>query len=181
MWMDGVAHSQTRSKPLNPPKSPRKFPFLTRISSFVFPNLTKTLGWVHTFGKTFPIKTGIFLGGLPIKRHCIDIRLRTLGLISSLVTPLETPSMSLLPPSLLDLLPPRPPTTTTTVTRATAISLTARELQRPPLAATQLQPPSRGGRARKLAVPTTPSIQTTKTLAERHLLYNGILDTKLKG
>ena len=65
MWVGWVADSQTRSKPLNPPKSPRKFPFLTRISSFVFPNLTKTLGWVHTFGKTFPIKTGIFLGGLP--------------------------------------------------------------------------------------------------------------------
>ena len=32
--------------PQNPPKSPRKSPFSTQISPFVFPNLTKTLGWV---------------------------------------------------------------------------------------------------------------------------------------
>ena len=31
------------------PKSPRKSPFLTQISPFLFPNLTKTLGWVHGF------------------------------------------------------------------------------------------------------------------------------------
>ena len=43
MWVGGVADSQTRSKPL---KSPRKSPFSTQISPFVFPNLTKTLGWV---------------------------------------------------------------------------------------------------------------------------------------
>ena len=29
----------------NPPKLPRKLPFSTKISPFVFPNLTKTLGW----------------------------------------------------------------------------------------------------------------------------------------
>ena len=32
--------------PQNPPKLPRKSPFLTQISPFVFPNLTKTLVWV---------------------------------------------------------------------------------------------------------------------------------------
>ena len=32
----------------------------TRISPFVFTNLTKTLGWVHTFGKTFPKKWFLF-------------------------------------------------------------------------------------------------------------------------
>ena len=44
-------------------KSPRKSPFLTRISPFVFPNLTKTLGWVGGFkglGKFFQKKA--FLG-----------------------------------------------------------------------------------------------------------------------
>ena len=50
MWAGGVADSQTRSKPLITPKSPRKWPFSTQISPFVFPNLTKTLGWVG--GKT---------------------------------------------------------------------------------------------------------------------------------
>ena len=43
----------------NPPKLPRKLPFSTKISPFVFPNLTKTLGWVHRFGKTF-IKNAFF-------------------------------------------------------------------------------------------------------------------------
>ena len=36
--------------PQNPPKLPQKSPFSTQISPFVFPNLTKTLGWVS--GKT---------------------------------------------------------------------------------------------------------------------------------
>ena len=42
IWVGGVADSQTGPKP---PKSP----FLTRISPPVFPNLTKTLGWVGGF------------------------------------------------------------------------------------------------------------------------------------
>ena len=47
MWVGGVADSQTRSKPLKKKtKSPQKLPFLTQISPFVLPNLTKTLGWV---------------------------------------------------------------------------------------------------------------------------------------
>ena len=50
MWVGGLADSQTRSKP---PKSS----FLTEISPFVFPNLTKTLGWENTFGKDLPKKT----------------------------------------------------------------------------------------------------------------------------
>ena len=37
MWVGGVADSQTRSKPLKTPPNPPKI---------VFPNLTKTLGWV---------------------------------------------------------------------------------------------------------------------------------------
>ena len=49
MWVGGVADSQTRSKPLKT-KLPRKSPFSTQISPFVFPNLSKTLGWVG--GKT---------------------------------------------------------------------------------------------------------------------------------
>ena len=32
--------------PSKPPQLPRKSPFTTQISPFVFPNLTKTLGWV---------------------------------------------------------------------------------------------------------------------------------------
>ena len=40
-----VADSQTRSKPLKKNKSPRKLPFLIRISPFVFPNLTNLNGW----------------------------------------------------------------------------------------------------------------------------------------
>ena len=48
MWVEGVADSQTRSKPLKKNKSPWKSLFLTRTSSFIFPNPTKTLGWVHT-------------------------------------------------------------------------------------------------------------------------------------
>ena len=32
--------------PQNPTKSPRKSPFSTQILPFVFPNITKTLGWV---------------------------------------------------------------------------------------------------------------------------------------
>ena len=46
-WVD----SQTRSKPIKKNKSLRLF--LTRISPFVLPYLTKTLGWVHIFGKPF--------------------------------------------------------------------------------------------------------------------------------
>ena len=45
----------------NLPKSPRKSFFLTRISPFVFPNLTKPWGgWVQSFGKVFPNKTFFF-------------------------------------------------------------------------------------------------------------------------
>ena len=48
MWVGGVADSQTRSKPFNKKKlkSPRKSLFSTQISPFIFPNLTKILGWV---------------------------------------------------------------------------------------------------------------------------------------
>ena len=62
MWVGGVADSQTRSKPLKKKtKLPRKSPFSTQISPFVFPNLTKTLGWVNRFGKGFPPKKTFFL------------------------------------------------------------------------------------------------------------------------
>ena len=47
-------------------KSPRKSPFSTRISPIVFPNLTKTLGWVGgktDLGKISQIKRG--KGGSP--------------------------------------------------------------------------------------------------------------------
>ena len=70
MWVGGVADSQTRSKPLNK-KSPQKSPFLTQISPLVFPNLTKTIGWVggfihlgklsqrKVFFETFPSKINV--------------------------------------------------------------------------------------------------------------------------
>ena len=57
----GVWFPNKVQTPQNPPKSPRKLPFLTQISPFVFPNLTKTLGWVNRFGKGFPKKNGFFL------------------------------------------------------------------------------------------------------------------------
>ena len=50
-------------------KSPQKSPFLTRISPFVFPNLTKTLRCVGGFkdlGKFFQIKP-FFFGTFPKK------------------------------------------------------------------------------------------------------------------
>ena len=63
MWVGGVADSQTRPKPLktpqNPPKLPRKSPFLTQISPMVLPNLTKKTGvgkhiWENFFGRFLP-------------------------------------------------------------------------------------------------------------------------------
>ena len=59
IWVGGVSDSQTRFLPLKKKNHPETPPFLTRISPFVFPNLTKTLGWVHRFGKTF-IKNAFF-------------------------------------------------------------------------------------------------------------------------
>ena len=44
-WVGWLIPKQC-SNPSKPPKSPRKSPFSTQISPFVFPNLTKTLGWV---------------------------------------------------------------------------------------------------------------------------------------
>ena len=57
-------------------KSPRKPPFLTRISPFVFPNLTKTLGWVQRFGEVLKKKRffwggGLSEGWLPLVWPCI--------------------------------------------------------------------------------------------------------------
>ena len=46
--------------PQTPPQIPRKSPFSTQISPFVFPNLTKTLGWVNTFGKYLPKNVFLF-------------------------------------------------------------------------------------------------------------------------
>ena len=63
MWVGWVADSQTRSKPLKrKTKSPRKSPFSTQISPFVFQNLIKTLGWVgKQIWEWSPKKTEIFL------------------------------------------------------------------------------------------------------------------------
>ena len=64
IWVCGVVIPKPSP---NPPKSPRKLPFFTRISPFVFPNLTKTLGWVGVFkdlGK-FSQKNVVFLGTFP--------------------------------------------------------------------------------------------------------------------
>ena len=66
-------------------KSSRKSPFSSRSSPFVFPNLTKTLGWVGGLGKqiweNFPKKRTVFLEGvgLPLlnckilnqKKNCV--------------------------------------------------------------------------------------------------------------
>ena len=50
----------------NPPKLPRKSPFSTQISPFVFPNLTKTLGWVgKQIWERHPKKNGFFFGSFP--------------------------------------------------------------------------------------------------------------------
>ena len=62
IWVGGVADSQTGRKKTKPPQ---KSPLLTRISPLVFPNLTKTPGWVHRFGKTFQKKNSFIFGGLP--------------------------------------------------------------------------------------------------------------------
>ena len=52
--------------PQNPPNSPRKLTFSTRISPFVSQISKKTLGWVNTFGKEFPPqKNGNFLDTFP--------------------------------------------------------------------------------------------------------------------
>ena len=50
-----------------PSKSPRKLPFSTRISTFVFPNLAKTLGWVgkHIWERS-PPNQFFFFGRLPL-------------------------------------------------------------------------------------------------------------------
>ena len=55
----GVADSQTRSKPIKTQITP-KIAFLTRISPFVFPNLTKTLGWVGGFAHLGKLKKKTF-------------------------------------------------------------------------------------------------------------------------
>ena len=77
MWVGGLADSQTRSKP---PKSS----FLTEISPFVFPNLTKTLGWVGKqiwdFGRY--TKKSFFWAGFPIL-HCGKVVLCHLGRLRS--------------------------------------------------------------------------------------------------
>ena len=44
-WVGGWFPNKVQT-PQNPPKSPWKSPFSTKISPFVFPNLTKTLGWM---------------------------------------------------------------------------------------------------------------------------------------
>ena len=52
---------------------PRKLPFLTRISPFMFPNLTKTLGWLGGFkilGKFSPKKN--FFGDHPLLEIMIE-------------------------------------------------------------------------------------------------------------
>ena len=55
-WLNLGKLSQMRvggvAEPLKKKKSPQKYPFYTQNSPFVFPNLTSTLGWVHTFGNT---------------------------------------------------------------------------------------------------------------------------------
>ena len=59
--------------PKNPQISPKNA-FLTRISPFVFPNLTKTLGWVGVFkdlGKFSQIKP-FFLGTFPKVRMTFE-------------------------------------------------------------------------------------------------------------
>ena len=54
------------NKVQNSSKSPRKSPLLTRISPFVFPNLTKILGWVGSkIWKSFSKKMVSFFGGSP--------------------------------------------------------------------------------------------------------------------
>ena len=50
--------------PQNPPKLPRKSLLLAQISPFVFPNLTKTLGWVGGKTKFGKISQKNFLGGV---------------------------------------------------------------------------------------------------------------------
>ena len=58
----------------NPPNHPKKFLFFfTRISPFVFPNLTKTMWWVsgfHRFGKTFPKQKRFYILGASLKSSC---------------------------------------------------------------------------------------------------------------
>ena len=53
-------------KYMKPPKSPWKSPFLTWISPFILPNLTKTLGWVNRFGRDLPKKTVCFFWQPPL-------------------------------------------------------------------------------------------------------------------
>ena len=70
IWLGGVTDSQTRSKP---PQITPKIAFLTRITPLVFPNLTKTLGWVGGFTDLGRLsnKTVLFVGGLPyLKWEC---------------------------------------------------------------------------------------------------------------
>ena len=72
--------------PQNHPKSPQKSPFSTRISPFVLPNLTKTLGWVGKqiwFGTLGDIpKKSFFWAGFPIL-HCGKVVLCHLGRLRS--------------------------------------------------------------------------------------------------
>ena len=59
MWVGGMAHSQKKG-PTPQKKITLKIAIFARISPFVFPNLTKTLGWVNTFGKYLPKNVFLF-------------------------------------------------------------------------------------------------------------------------
>ena len=75
-------------------------PFLTRISLFVFPNLTKTLGWLgglNRFGKTFPKKAFIFCGS-PKALSLQELFLNFIQSSSSLVGTLMTITEHMNPP-----------------------------------------------------------------------------------
>ena len=59
--MGGVADSQTRSKPLKPPKSPRKSPFRTELHlSFSQISQKSWGGWVNRFVRDLPKKNVFF-------------------------------------------------------------------------------------------------------------------------
>ena len=64
MWVGGLADSQTRSKPFNPPPQiTPKIAFFDPKFTFNFSKSHKNPGvggWVHTFGKTFPNETVFF-------------------------------------------------------------------------------------------------------------------------
>ena len=60
--------------PSKPPKSPRKSPLSTRISFFVLPNLTESLGWVNRFGRDLPPKE-VFFYALPYRDHSQQVKI----------------------------------------------------------------------------------------------------------